>query len=80
MSVEFEVVLQAFVARRLQSDPIAFIAATRDERDGPLDSVSLIELRVEPLDDADAATLLDGTRVVVKVQVPVSVPRGVSTP
>jgi predicted ATPase len=35
----------AFVARRLQSDPIAFIAATRDDRDGPLDSVGLVELR-----------------------------------
>jgi DNA-binding CsgD family transcriptional regulator len=48
----------AFVARRLQSDPIAFIAATREDGGGPLDGVGLLELRVDPLDDAAAVALL----------------------
>src|SRR5258708_30321126 len=49
----------AFVARRLQSDPIVLLVATRDGYRSVLDDVESLELRLERLDDADAARLLD---------------------
>jgi DNA-binding CsgD family transcriptional regulator len=49
----------AFVARRLDSDPIALLAAIRDGFESPLDRAGLPELRLERLGDADAGALLD---------------------
>jgi DNA-binding CsgD family transcriptional regulator len=49
----------AFIARRLESDPIVLIAVVRDGFEGPLLEIRLPELRIERLVEADAATLLD---------------------
>jgi DNA-binding CsgD family transcriptional regulator len=48
-----------FVARRLESEPVLILAAVRDGSDGPLDAAGLAELRLEGLDDASSAALLD---------------------
>jgi predicted ATPase len=50
----------AFVARRLTSDPIVFLAAIRDGHNTPLDKASVSELRLEGLDNDAAAALVDG--------------------
>ena len=50
----------AFVARRLESDPILLIAALRDGFESPLAAAGLPELALERLDAADAESLLDG--------------------
>ena len=50
----------AFVARRLESDPIVLIAALRDGFESPLAAAGLPELALERLDAADAESLLDG--------------------
>ncbi|HEX6354856.1 ATP-binding protein [Actinophytocola sp.] len=51
----------AFVARRLESDPVVLLATCRDEDtdDNPLDAAGLAELRLAPLDAVDATALLD---------------------
>ena len=49
----------AFVARRLQSDPIVLLVAVRDGYRSVLDDVDSLELRLERLDDVNAARLLD---------------------
>src|SRR5207237_8474514 len=50
----------AFVARRLDSDAIVLLVATRDGYESVLDDVASVELRLERLDDTTAARLLDG--------------------
>ncbi|MER6514893.1 LuxR family transcriptional regulator [Nonomuraea sp. NPDC001636] len=49
----------AFVARRLDSEPIVLLAAIRDGFPSPLDGVGLPELVLGRLDDAAATALLD---------------------
>jgi DNA-binding CsgD family transcriptional regulator len=49
----------AFVARRVQSDPIVVLAASRDGSESSLVDAGLPELRLAELDDIAAATLLD---------------------
>jgi DNA-binding CsgD family transcriptional regulator len=49
----------AFVARRLEADPIAMLVATRDEVRTSLDDAGLPEVRLQGLDDTSAAALLD---------------------
>ena len=49
----------AFVARRIESDPILLLAATRDGYPSVLGDAGLPELRLTGLDDTTAATLLD---------------------
>ena len=48
-----------FVARRLEGDPVLMLVAIRDGYKSPLDAVGLQELRVDRLDEASAADLLD---------------------
>lgn len=48
-----------FVARRLESEPVVLLAATRDGFRCAFDRAGLAELNVGRLDDAAAATLLD---------------------
>jgi DNA-binding CsgD family transcriptional regulator len=49
----------AFVARRLEAEPIALLVAVRDLPDSPLLNAGLSELRLEPLDDTSSRALLD---------------------
>jgi DNA-binding CsgD family transcriptional regulator len=49
-----------FVARRLESDPIAMLLAVRDDRQSPLLGAGLKELRLGGLSESDAEALLDG--------------------
>ncbi|MEU4233615.1 AAA family ATPase [Nonomuraea sp. NPDC026600] len=49
----------AFVARRLDSEPIVLLAAIRDGFQSPLDGAGLQELLLERLDDTAATALLD---------------------
>jgi DNA-binding CsgD family transcriptional regulator/tetratricopeptide (TPR) repeat protein len=49
----------AFVARRIESEPIVLIAAVRDGHESPFDDAGLSELHLERLDDATSAELLD---------------------
>ncbi|GAA2370093.1 LuxR family transcriptional regulator [Dactylosporangium salmoneum] len=57
----------AFVARRLDSDPIVLLAATRD---GYADGLGALEqLRVDRLDDASAVALLDARAPGLAVEV-----------
>jgi hypothetical protein len=49
----------AFVARRVEHEPIVVLAAGRDEAEGFFDGAGLPELRLEGLDDKTAGTLLD---------------------
>jgi DNA-binding CsgD family transcriptional regulator len=51
----------AFVARRLESDPVVLLATCRDEDadDNPLNTAGLPELRLAPLDTAASTALLD---------------------
>jgi DNA-binding CsgD family transcriptional regulator len=49
----------AFVARRLESDPVVMVLALRDGCDSALDDAGLPELRLAGLDPDVAATLLD---------------------
>src|SRR6188508_2440313 len=49
----------AFVARRLESDPIVLIIAMRDSFASPFIDARIPELRVEALSDESAASLLD---------------------
>jgi DNA-binding CsgD family transcriptional regulator len=49
----------AFVARRLESDPILMFLVVRDGHDSPLLEARLPDLRIDGLSDADAAKLLD---------------------
>jgi DNA-binding CsgD family transcriptional regulator len=51
----------AFVARRLESDPIVLLAATRDGYRSALADSGLPELRLDALGPAAAAQLLDGS-------------------
>jgi DNA-binding CsgD family transcriptional regulator len=51
----------AFVARRLAGSPIGFLGAARVGEAGLFDDVDLPRLRVAPLSDAPAQTLLDRT-------------------
>jgi DNA-binding CsgD family transcriptional regulator len=55
----------AFVARRLQFEPILLLAAIRDGYDSPLDEAGLSALNLEALDPASAAELLDRSAQVV---------------
>jgi DNA-binding CsgD family transcriptional regulator len=48
-----------FVARRLQSDPVVMLFAVREDVGSPLLEAGLSEMRLAPLEDADAAQLLD---------------------
>ena len=50
----------AFVARRLESDPIVLLAALRDGYPSPLAQVGLAEIRIGALDSALSEQLLDG--------------------
>jgi DNA-binding CsgD family transcriptional regulator len=49
----------AFVARRIESDPVLLLAAARDGYPSGLTDVGLPEQRLAALDDATAAALLD---------------------
>ena len=49
----------AFVARRLDSEPIVLLAAVRDGFRSPLDGAGLQELLLDRLDDTAATALLD---------------------
>ena len=49
----------AFVARRLESEPIVLLTAIREGHTTPLGEAGLPEVRLEPLDDAAAGALLD---------------------
>ncbi|MEV4075498.1 helix-turn-helix transcriptional regulator [Nonomuraea fuscirosea] len=49
----------AFVARRLNSEPIVLLAAIRDGFPSPLDGAGLQELHLDRLDDTAATALLD---------------------
>ena len=49
----------AFVARRIESDPIVLVAATRDGYPSALADAGLPEHRLAGLDDATAAALID---------------------
>jgi DNA-binding CsgD family transcriptional regulator len=49
----------AFVARRLDAEPIAVVAAACDEEPEPRDGAGLPELVLEPLDDGVARAVLD---------------------
>ncbi len=49
----------AFVARRLESEPVVLLAAMRDTPGSPLDAAGLPELALEGLDAAAAAELLE---------------------
>ena len=49
----------AFVARRLDSDPIVFVAALRDGLESSLQDAELPELHLEGLDDTASRQLLD---------------------
>src|SRR5439155_10249877 len=49
----------AFVARRIESDPVVLLAATRDGYPSALADAGLPERRLAGLDDATAAALLD---------------------
>jgi DNA-binding CsgD family transcriptional regulator len=51
----------AFVARRIESDPIVLLAAIRDGHPSPIGEVGLPEHCIAALDDATAAALLDAT-------------------
>src|SRR3954469_6264504 len=51
----------AFVARRIESDPIVLLAAVRDGYPSALADAGLPELRLSGLDDTTAAALLDVT-------------------
>jgi class 3 adenylate cyclase len=53
----------AFAARRLFADPIAIIAAVRDDEDSPFLTAGLPELRLQGLDPAAATMLLERTAV-----------------
>ena len=50
----------AFVARRLEDEPLVLMAAIRDGFESPLGSAGLQELHLEPLDPGASAALLDG--------------------
>ena len=49
----------AFVARRVDFEPIALLIALRDGYASPLDHVTTADLRLLPLPESDATTLLD---------------------
>jgi DNA-binding CsgD family transcriptional regulator len=51
----------AFVARRIESDPIVLLAAIRDGYPSALGDAGLPELRLAGLDDATAGALLDAS-------------------
>jgi hypothetical protein len=51
----------AFVARRIESDPVILLAATRDGYASVLGDAGLPEHRVAGLDDASAGALLDAS-------------------
>ncbi|MGL5930522.1 MAG: ATP-binding protein [Dermatophilaceae bacterium] len=51
----------AFVARRLENDPIVLLAAVRDGHQSPLAGVGLPELRVPTLTNSASADLLDAS-------------------
>jgi DNA-binding CsgD family transcriptional regulator len=51
----------AFVARRLESDPVVMLVATRDGSRAALGDAGLPELRLEALDPAVAAKLIDAS-------------------
>jgi DNA-binding CsgD family transcriptional regulator len=51
----------AFLARRIEADPIILLAATRDGYPSALADADLPELRLAGLDDAASAALLDDT-------------------
>lgn len=51
----------AFVARRLEFEPILLLAAIRDGYDSPLEQAGLPTLNLEGLDRAAASCLLDGS-------------------
>jgi DNA-binding CsgD family transcriptional regulator len=49
----------AFVIRRVEADPIRFVATTREDRENPLNATNLEQVKVERLDATDAEALLD---------------------
>ena len=51
----------AFVARRLEYQPIVLLAAIREGFDSPLEQVGLPALNLEPLDPEAASALLDAS-------------------
>jgi DNA-binding CsgD family transcriptional regulator len=55
----------AFVARRLEADPVLLVAASRSGDAQPLLEAGLPELAIGPLDGATAVTLLDRTSPVL---------------
>ncbi|MBV9000695.1 MAG: AAA family ATPase, partial [Solirubrobacterales bacterium] len=62
------VVALSFIARRVDSEPIAVIVATRDGHPGPLDTAGLPEVRLPPLDELAAQRLLDEHRPVLSLR------------
>ncbi|HUA45346.1 MAG TPA: AAA family ATPase [Solirubrobacteraceae bacterium] len=55
----------AFVARRLEFEPILLLAAVREGYDSPLEQAGLRVVNLGPLDPASAWHLLDGTAPVI---------------
>ncbi|MGW4771532.1 AAA family ATPase, partial [Nocardia sp. NPDC004278] len=51
----------AFVARRIDSEPVAMVATVRDGTHSPLHEAELTTMRLGPLSDDDAIALLDST-------------------
>jgi DNA-binding CsgD family transcriptional regulator len=49
----------AFVARRVNLEPIVLLFAVRDDGENPFETAGLPEMRLEPLDRPSAADLLD---------------------
>lgn len=59
----------AFVARRIDSEPVAMLATVRDGADSPLRDAELTVLRLGPLPEDDAQALLDSAAPGLPVQV-----------
>jgi len=49
----------AFVVRRVEADPIRFVATTREDKENPLNATEIQKVSINGLDEADAAALLD---------------------
>ncbi|MEU2033730.1 ATP-binding protein [Nocardia amamiensis] len=59
----------AFVARRIDSEPVVMLATVRDGTDSPLRDAELTGIRLGPLSEDDANALLDSTAPELPVQV-----------
>ncbi|MFE3955684.1 ATP-binding protein [Nocardia sp. NPDC059091] len=59
----------AFVARRIDSEPVAMVATVRDGTNSPLREAELTAMRLGPLSDEDANAVLDSTAPELSAQV-----------